>query len=114
MTRRQRRKLFGLPGIARFTVTEDGSECESCGFYPLDRGDSAFFDDRWEVLTCSERCAQNARASEIRQLEEWERRERLEARRPVTFAGDGWMFDNGEDDPTRQISGPTFDGRPGS
>ena len=109
MTRRQRRKLFGLPGITPFQVVEDGSECDSCGFYPLDRGQWAWFDDRWELLTCSALCAGKARASEIRQLEEWEARERAEARRPTPLAGDGWMFDLDQ-----SHGGPTFDGRPGS
>ena len=107
MTRRQRRKLYGLPGIAPFQVVEDGCACESCGFYPLDRGDWAWWDDRWEVLTCSALCAGKARASEIRQLEEWEAEQRREAKRgPPPLAGDGWMFDG--------TNGPTFDNRPGS
>ena len=93
MTRRQRRKLYGLPGIAPFQVVEDGSECDGCGFYPLDRGDWAWFDDRWELLTCSALCAGKARAREIRELEEWEAEQRREDKRPTPLAGDGDLFD---------------------
>lgn len=104
MTRRQRRKLFGLPGIAPFTVTDPlGDGCASCG-WPLDRGDVGRWDDRWEVLTCSDQCAGNARAHEIRKLEEWEAEQRREAKRPTPLVGDLFGYDHG----------PIFDGCPGS
>ncbi len=106
MTRRQRRKLYGLPGIAPFRVVEDNCACESCGFYPLDRGDWVWFDDRWELLTCSALCAGKARATAIRELEEWERRE-VATERSLQL---GIGLDHGGD----QYGGPTFDGRPGS
>ncbi len=79
MTRRQRRKLFGLPGIAPFQITDPlGTYCENCA-EPLDRGDWAWWDDRWDSMTCSALCAGKARATEIRRLEEREAQERADA-----------------------------------
>ena len=84
--------MLKAPGISPFQVTDPyGAYCESCGF-PLDRGDWGRWDDRYEIMTCSHLCAVKARARMLRELAEWEDRERARATRPVTHQSDAWPF----------------------